>query len=106
MGILDSYRGNEGYLLSTMQPIRARRKIKAPTQDAILDYFVDYKADPRNDGNNPTYQEIARALGVSKEAVYQAVLRMVGHGILRFNGNRKLIVGGRWIPPGDDVSEF
>jgi len=75
----------------------ARRK--AETQDAIMDYLVDYKADPRNDGNNPTYQEIANALGIRKEAVYQAALRLVGHGILRFNANRKLIVGGKWTPP-------
>ena len=64
-----------------------------------MDYLIDYKADLRNDGNNPTYQEIAKALGISKEAVYQAALRMIGHGVLHFNANRKLIVGGKWTPP-------
>lgn len=78
--------------------IKPKRR-KAETQDAIMDYLIDYKANAENDGNNPTYQEIARALGISKEAVYQAVLRMIGHGTLRFNRVRKVVVGGKWTPP-------
>ncbi len=71
-----------------------------------MEYIVDYKADPKNDGNNPTYKEIAQALELSEPTVYNAVMRLVGHGLLRFNANRKLIVGGRWYPPGYEDEDF
>ena len=76
-----------------------RKRRDAPTQDAIMEFMSDYKRDPANDGNNPTYEEMAKALGVTVPAVYNACLRLVGHGVLKFNGNRKLIIGGKWIPP-------
>jgi hypothetical protein len=72
-------------------------KRRAPCQDAILEFMRDYKI--ANDGLNPTYEEMAQALGVTVPSVYNACLRLVGHGALRFNRNRKLILGGRWIPP-------
>jgi hypothetical protein len=88
-------------MVASMHPFSTRRKRPAPCQDAILEFMRDYKAAPENDGNSPTYEEIATALGVSVPAIYTACLRLVGHGTLRFNRSRKLVLGGKWIPPGE-----
>ena len=88
------------YSWSSMRPPSSvRKKRAAPAQDALLEYIKDYKT--ANDGLLPTYEEMASALGVNVSAVYNAALRLVGHGVLRFNANRKLIIGGKWIPPED-----
>lgn len=60
----------------------------------------DYKADPANDGNSPTYAEIAAALRLSQTTVYNAVQRLVSKGRLRLTKNRRIMLpGGAYHPP-------
>jgi Mn-dependent DtxR family transcriptional regulator len=75
------------------------RRRHAPSQAALLEFVRDYKQSDDADGNSPTYQEIACALGVSPQTAYNLALRLVAKGILKFNKNRKLILGGKYIPP-------
>ena len=74
-----------------------RRKRSAPAQDALLEFIIDYKR--ANDGLLPSYDEMGTGLGVSTQCAYSTALRLVGHGILRFNTNRKLVLGGTYLPP-------
>ena len=61
-----------------------------------LDFIVNYKKD--NDGQFPKYEEIGRALGVSKSTAWYRVERMMLEGLLERNENGKLVVvGGEWI---------
>lgn len=71
----------------------------APAQDAILEYVSDYKQTSEADGNSPTYQEIAQALGVSSATAYNTVMRLVRHGKLRINKRGKIVLGGKYLPP-------
>lgn len=72
---------------------------QAPAQDAILEYVADYKQTDENDGNSPTYQEIADALGVATATAYNTVMRLVRHGKLRINNRGKIVLGGKYFPP-------
>jgi hypothetical protein len=91
-------------MLTTMDTImlKSRKRRESPTQDALLEFLKDYKQDPLNDGNNPTYDEIGRAIGCSGGSAYQAALKLVAKGILKMNNRTgKLILGGRYFPPED-----
>lgn len=72
---------------------------EAPAQDAVLEFVADYKATSEADGNSPTYQEIAEALGVSSATAYNTVMRLVRHGRLRINKRGKIVLGGKYLPP-------
>ncbi len=76
-----------------------KRRRPTPAQDALLTFIIEYKI--ANDGLLPSYAEMAQRLGISTNAAYQAALRLVGRGKLKFNHNRKLILGGTYVPPQD-----
>jgi DNA-binding IclR family transcriptional regulator len=70
-------------------------------QDAILEFLFDYKRS--QDGNSPTYQEIADALGKRPANVYRYVQSMCARGLIRLNHRGKIVVvGGKYITPDDD----
>jgi len=77
------------------------RRRPAPAQDAVLEFLRDYKKSDDADGNSPTYEEIAEALGISQSTAYNTVLRMVRRGIVKINKRGKIAIGGRYIPPED-----
>jgi Mn-dependent DtxR family transcriptional regulator len=70
-----------------------------PSQDKVLQFLRDYKADEENDGNSPTYQQIAEALEISQGTAYTLVLRMVKRGVVKVNRRGKITLGGKYIPP-------
>ncbi len=79
-----------------------RRQRATPTQKHILSFIITYKADPHNDGNSPTYEEIAEALGFHKANVYRHCRKLEERGWLQINEQGKLTIpGGRWryLPP-------
>jgi predicted transcriptional regulator len=72
----------------------------APIQDAILEFLRDYKQDPDNDGNSPSYREVADALGKNPADIHRRVLAMERTGLVRVNKRGKIVlVGGRYIAP-------
>lgn len=75
------------------------RRRPAPAQDAIFEFIRDYKRG--EDGNSPTYQEIAEALGVTTATAYNTVLRLVRRGVVKINKRGKISIGGTYIPPED-----
>lgn len=77
------------------------RRRAAPAQDAVLEFLRDYKASSDADGNSPTYEEIADALGISQSTAYNTVSRMVRRGIVKINKRGKIALGGKYIPPED-----
>lgn len=77
------------------------RRRAAPAQDAVLEFLRDYKRSDDADGNSPTYQEIAEALGVTTATAYNTVLRLVRKGRVRINKRGKIALGGKYIPPED-----
>jgi len=88
-----------------MMGLRKRRS--APVQEAILHYLDAYKSDPKNDGNNPTYQEIADALGKQPSHVYDACMKLVVRGDLQLNDRGKLIFpDGQWRRKNSEDSAF
>lgn len=72
---------------------------EAPAQEAILEFVRDYKQTDDADGNSPTYQEIADALGVSTATAYNTVMRLIRHGKLSINSKGKIKLGGKYFPP-------
>jgi hypothetical protein len=73
-----------------------------PAQDDVLRYIQDYKADPANDGNSPTYREIADGTGRSLSAIYGVCRRLQKRGLLLVNERGKLVLpGGKYEPPDD-----
>lgn len=87
--------------MSTGDHIAKPRKShkKSPAQEALLKFLTEYKT--QNDGLNPTYQVMADAFGVSKEAIYQTVLRMESRGLVHRDGKRRLRLG-----PKPQVDEY
>ncbi len=72
---------------------------EAPAQEAVLEFVRDYKQTDDADGNSPTYQEIAEALGVSTATAYNTVMRLVRHEKLKINSRGKIKLGGKYLPP-------
>jgi Mn-dependent DtxR family transcriptional regulator len=72
---------------------------ESPTQDALLEFVRDYKQSNEADGNSPTYEEIAEALGVNRTTAYNTVLRLIKRGKLSVNNKGKIRLGGKYIPP-------
>lgn len=70
-------------------------------QEQIIEFVRDYKQDPENDGNSPTYQEIAQALGKKWRAnIYRYVQSLERKGLINVNKRGKLrLIGGKYIPP-------
>lgn len=83
-----------------------RKQREAPVQTAIVEFIIDYKRDKKNDGNTPTYQEIADAIGRDLSHVHKMCMRLVARKVLELNERGKLIVPkGRWdIEPERDPS--
>lgn len=86
-----------------------RKQRDAPIQDKIVEFIIDYKRDKKNDGNLPTYQEIADGIDRGVSQVYTACMKLVVRKILEMNERGKLIVPkGRWdidpdnVPTADD----
>lgn len=83
-----------------------RKPRPCPVQDEILEFLRDYKRDPNNDGNSPTYDEIAEALDRWPGTVHRYCQSMERRGVIRFNQRGKIVLpGGRYLAPGDEVSE-
>lgn len=84
-----------------------RKQREAPIQAAIVDFIIKYKKDKKNDGNTPTYQEIAEGIDRDQSQVYKACMRLVVRKVLEMNDRNKLIVPrGKWdIDPDDIPSE-
>ncbi|MFN8418894.1 MAG: helix-turn-helix domain-containing protein [Anaerolineae bacterium] len=77
--------------------IVTRRPRLTPTHKAILNFIIDYKADPQHDGNSPSYDEIAEKLGIHRATVYRHCQKLEERGWLQINAQGKLILpGGRW----------
>ncbi|MCZ2078453.1 MAG: hypothetical protein LC130_26075 [Bryobacterales bacterium] len=77
------------------------RQRPTPMQDAIVEFLTDYKR--LNDGNSPTYQEIADALGKRPANIYRYVQSLCMKGVIALNHRGKIVlVGGKYIPP-DEV---
>lgn len=72
---------------------------EAPLQDAIMEFLRDWKANPVNDGNSPTYQDIATALGKKTSRIYDRVQRLCNRGELNINDRGKIVLGGQYILP-------
>lgn len=74
---------------------------KEGLQEQIIEFVRDYKSDPINDGNSPTYQEIAAALGKKWRAnIYRYVQSLERKGLIAVNKRGKLrLIGGKYIPP-------
>lgn len=74
-----------------------RKQREAPTQRAILEFIKNYKRDPANDGNTPTYREIAEGMNRPQSQVYTACMKMVLNKKLNMNARGKLTVPrGKW----------
>lgn len=76
------------------------RKRYAPRQEALLECLRDWKRNPTNQGNNPTYEQLATLMDVSVPTVYNTAMRMVVNGTLAINPYGKLIIVG-WVYPED-----
>ena len=80
----------------------SRRKMKRPrpTQDEVLSYIQLYKADRANDGNSPTYREIAQGLGKSLSTVYRACRNLEAKRLIEINARGKITLrGGQYLRP-------
>jgi hypothetical protein len=74
-----------------------------PTQDEVLRYIRSYKADPANDGNSPTYREIATGVGKSLSTIYTACRNLEAKGLIEINARGKITLqGGKYLRPDDD----
>lgn len=74
------------------------RIYSSPVQDAILEFITDYKRE--NDGNSPSYQEIATAIGSCAANVYRYVQSLERKQAVSVNKKGKLTLpGGKYIPP-------
>ena len=70
----------------------------APVQEAILEFIRDYKR--ANDGNSPSYREIATALGKNAADIHRRVLVLERRGVIRISqAGRLCLVGGEYLPP-------
>jgi Mn-dependent DtxR family transcriptional regulator len=68
-------------------------------QEAVLRFIQQYKADPKNDGNSPTYREIAAALGKTHRRIYTICQRLQERGLIEINARGKIVlVGGKYEP--------
>lgn len=83
-----------------MAALMARPKRRAPRQEALLECLRDWKRNPLNQGNNPTYEQLATLMGVSVPTAYNTAMRMVVNGTLALNPYGKLIIVG-WVYPED-----
>ena len=73
---------------------------RTPTQDRIVAFMRDWKGNPVNDGNSPTYQDIADGLGISITTVYTAIQKLIRRGKLKINMKGKLVLpGGTYLVP-------
>jgi hypothetical protein len=78
--------------------IRPRRK--TPIQDAILEFLRDWKRNPENDGNSPTFEQIAKGIGKYRSDVRNRVLSMEKNGLIRINKYGKIALpGGKYLLP-------
>jgi hypothetical protein len=77
-----------------------KKQRACPGQDRVWRWIVDYKV--LNDGNSPTYEQIALALGLAKTTVYIHVKRLAERGKLIHDDSLGVIklVGGKYVPPG------
>jgi DNA-binding MurR/RpiR family transcriptional regulator len=72
----------------------------SPLHRAILNFIIKYKAEPANDGNSPSYEDIATGLGTYKSNIYRACRKLQKRGLLKINQHGKLIIpGGQYQPP-------
>lgn len=79
-----------------MQDFRVRRP-ESPLQDAILEFIRDFKV--ANDGNSPTYAQIAHALDKTPARIYDKVQRLATRRLVSIDANGKILLGGQYIPP-------
>lgn len=84
-----------------IRPVRPRRPARpSPLQDAILEFLRDWKRDEENDGNSPSYSDIARALAKYPANIHRYVGSMERKGLVRINRRGKITLpGGKYIPP-------
>lgn len=76
---------------------------RTPTQDRIVIFVRDWKGNPVNDGNSPTYQDIADGLGISITTAYTAIQKLIRRGRLKVNTKGKLVLpGGTYLVPETD----
>lgn len=85
---------------------RKRKQRKAQSQDKIVQFIIEFKRDRQNDGNTPTYQEIADGVGLSLSVVYRACTRLVMRDALKLNDRGKLTVPrGKWDIESEDIPQ-
>lgn len=82
----------------TFAPPRTLRD--APIQEAILEFLRDWKNDPENDGNSPTYKQIADGIGKWPSDVHKRILSMQRRGLVSVNRHGKIVlIGGKYLLP-------
>lgn len=90
--------------LNQLKDVTAEDKKHYDLQAQIIEFVTDYKV--ANDGNSPTYQEIAQHFHFSISAAQRHIRKLVCAGILRQDKRgRILLVGGQWVLEGDDPSK-
>lgn len=75
----------------------ARRRYDAYMQDAIYEFIGDYKR--ANDGNSPTYEEIAKGVKCDRSNAYRFVQIMAGKKRLDILSSGRINLLGQYIPP-------
>ncbi len=70
-----------------------------PGQDRVLRYIIDYKVC--NDGNSPSYTQIARGVGIARSTVYMHIKHLSERGKLVCDWDQGVVklVGGQYVPP-------
>ena len=72
------------------------------TREKIYEYIIEYKKE--NDGNSPSYQEIAKELGgISTNTVRYQLNCLAAAGLIelpeKYDAHGIRVVGGTWIKP-------
>ncbi len=73
-----------------------------PTAGRVLEYIIRYKT--ANDGNSPTWRDIARAVGISSTScVDYHIRRLECLGLIIRPGSTRgiSVVGGQWTMKGN-----
>lgn len=71
---------------------------KSTVPDKVYNFIATWKEE--HDGNSPTYDEISEHFGWGNPSTaWWAVDKLERMGKVRFDKNRKILLGGEYIPP-------
>lgn len=87
---------NQPLLWTESPPAHSRRA--APGQERVYQFIAAFKIE--NDGNSPTYRQIANGCGISRNGAYLLCLKLVRWGRIAFTEDGRIIlIGGEYAPP-------